>query len=308
MPFQPHVPVTVPLDKEGEYLDNFNSATKETGNLFVFAGDQKVEHLNDDYIGEGIPAEVNKPEHYFNIAKEAHFGVLAGQLGFISKYARDYANLPYLVKLNSKSNIVPTEDKDPTSLSWHSVEDVMRVKEDHNLNIVGVGYTVYIGSHNENEMLRDAAKVIYDAHQNGLIVVLWMYPRGKNISNEKDAHLIAGAAGVGLCLGADFVKVNYPAAENGSSAEVFIEATEAAGRTGVVCSGGSKKEEKAFFQELHDQIHISGARGTATGRNVYQRPLEEAIRMCNAVSAITIHGKNVEEAEAIFSGEKELTI
>lgn len=303
-----HVPVTVPLDKEAEYLEHLNIATRETGNLFVFAGDQKVEHLNDDYVGEGIPPEVNDPRHYFEIAKDATFGVLAGQLGFLSRYARDYADLPYLVKLNSKSNVVPTEEQDPVSLSWHSVEDVVRVKEDHNLNIVGVGYTVYIGSKFENEMLRDAAKVIYDAHQNGLIAVLWMYPRGKNVINEKDGHLIAGAAGVGHCLGADFVKINYPKPESGHPAQALKEAVEAAGRTGVVCSGGSKKDEKEFLQELHDQMHIAGARGTATGRNVYQRPIEEAVRMCNAVSAITMYGKDVDEAYAIFKGEKELTI
>lgn len=307
MSYEPHVPATVPADMVEEYKKNMSLATKDTGNLFVFAGDQKVEHLNDDYVGEGIPPEVNHPEHYFKIAEKATFGVLAGQLGFLSSYAQDYKDLPYLVKMNSKSNVVPTEDRDPVSLSWHSVEDVMKVKKDAGLNIVGIGYTIYVGSHNENEMLRDAAKIVYDAHQNGLIAVLWMYPRGKNIADEKDGHLIAGAAGVGLCIGADFVKVNYPKPKNGESAEALKEAVEAAGRTGVVCSGGSKKEEQAFFEELHDQMHISGARGTATGRNVYQRPLEEAIRMCDAVSALTIYEQSVEEAVAIFKGEKELT-
>ena len=45
-----------------------------------------------------------------------------------------------------------------------------------------------------------------------LSLVLWIYPRGKAVPDEKDPDLIAGAAGVALCLGADFVKVNPPKA------------------------------------------------------------------------------------------------
>ena len=45
--------------------------------------------------------------------------------------------------------------------------------------------------------------------------MLWIYPRGKAVTAEKDPDLIAGAAGVALCLGADFVKVNPPKPEDG---------------------------------------------------------------------------------------------
>ena len=45
-----------------------------------------------------------------------------------------------------------------------------------------------------------------------------------------------------------------------------------------------------------DQINISGCRGNATGRNIHQKPLDEAVRLANAISAITIDGKSVEEA------------
>ena len=34
-----------------------------------------------------------------------------------------------------------------------------------------------------------------------ILVVLWIYPRGKAVKAEKDPALIAGAAGVALCLG-----------------------------------------------------------------------------------------------------------
>ena len=72
-----------------------------------------------------------------------------------------------------------------------------------------------------------------------MLAVVWMYPRGQAVADEKDPQLIAGAAGVAACIGADFAKVNYPRAFEGMTApESLGIAVEAAGRTGIICSGG----------------------------------------------------------------------
>ena len=92
------------------------------------------------------------------------------------------------------------------------------------------------------------------------------------------------------------MKVNYPKKEGFESKEIFKEAVRAAGRTKVVCAGGSSVDVKQFLQTLHDQIYVSGAAGNATGRNIHQKSLDEAIRMCNAIYAITIEGANPEQA------------
>ena len=76
------------------------------------------------------------------------------------------------------------------------------------VNIVGLGYTIYLGSEYESTMMAEAGELIAEAHAAGLIVVLWIYPRGKAVPDEKDPDLIAGAAGVALCLGVRLVKVN----------------------------------------------------------------------------------------------------
>ena len=34
------------------YFKNYMKLTRESGKLMLFAGDQKVEHLNDDFYGE----------------------------------------------------------------------------------------------------------------------------------------------------------------------------------------------------------------------------------------------------------------
>ncbi len=296
------IPLDVPKTERETYLKNYTEITRESGKLMLFAGDQKVEHLNDDFYGKGIPEDDADPEHFFEIASKAKIGAFATQLGLIARYGMDYRNVPYLVKINSKTNLIKTSQTDPFSNLWYDVDQVVQFKENSGLKILGVGYTVYLGSEFEAEMLVQAAQVVYNAHQHGMVSVLWIYPRGTAVKDEKDPHLIAGATGVGACLGTDFVKVIYPEKEGANSAEVFKEAIKAAGRTKVVCAGGASDEVEDFLRKLHDQIHISGAMGSATGRNIHQKPLDEAVRMCNAIYAVTIEGATVEEAMKIYKG------
>ncbi|MCC4769200.1 aldolase [Methanosarcina sp. DH2] len=297
------VPLDVPKTMRETYTKNYMEITKGSGRLMLFAGDQKVEHLNDDFFGEGVPEDDADPEHLFRIASQSKIGVFATQLGLIARYGMDYRDIPYLIKVNSKTHLVETAQADPFSNLWYDVDQVAEFKENSGLNILGVGYTIYLGSEFEAEMLVQAAQVIYDAHQHGMLSVLWIYPRGTAVKDEKDPHLIAGATGVGACLGTDFVKVNYPKKEGAKSAEIFKEAVKAAGRTRVVCAGGTSDEAETFLKKLYDQIHISGAEGNATGRNIHQKPLAEAVRMCNAVYAITVEDSSVEEALKIYKGE-----
>jgi fructose-bisphosphate aldolase / 6-deoxy-5-ketofructose 1-phosphate synthase len=301
MVFDLKIPLDVPQDKKEIYRNNLALATKETGRLMLFAGDQKTEHLNDDFYGEGITKEDNNPEHMFKIASQGRIGVFAAQFGLVSRYGMDYKNIPYLVKINSKSHLVKTDQIDPMSKGWLSVDQVEEFRKNSKLNIVGVGYTVYLGSEFEGEMLKEAAQTVLTAHKYGMIAVLWMYPRGKAVLNEKDSHLIAGAAGVAATLGADFVKVNAPKKEGFTTGEILKEAVETAGRTKLICAGGSSTDVTKFLQGLYDQIHVGGAFGNATGRNIHQKPLGEAIRFCNAISALTFDNKTVEEALKIYN-------
>jgi fructose-bisphosphate aldolase/6-deoxy-5-ketofructose 1-phosphate synthase len=298
------VPLDVPKSVQNAYIDNYIKVTNGTGKLMLFAGDQKVEHLNNDFFGPGISPDDADPEHLFRIASGAKICVFATQLGLIARYGRNYPKVPYLVKLNSKSNLVKTELADPISTQWYSVQQAADFKKSSGLNIFGVGYTVYLGSMFEERMLREAAQIIYEAHQRGFVTVIWMYPRGKAVKNEKDAHLIAGATGVGACLGTDFVKVNYPKTEDKVVKEAFKEAIMAAGRTKVICAGGEAEDERKFLQTLHDQVNVCGASGSATGRNIHEKPLAKAIAMCNAIYAITCEGASVGDALNLYQKEK----
>lgn len=296
-----NVPADVPPAFVKDYISNYSTITHDSGRLMLFAGDQKIEHLNKDFYGEGIAEDDADPIHLFNIANRAKIGVFATQLGLVAQYGKDFPKIPYLIKLNSKTNLVKKDLQDPRSpLLYPVTAGVVDFKKNSGLNIVGVGFTIYLGSEFEGEMMQDAAKIVYTAHQHGLISVLWIYPRGKSVEDEKNPHLIAGAAGVAACLGSDFVKVNPPKQEGANSAELLKEAVKAAGRTKVVCAGGSSTDVAKFLSGLYDQIHIGGASGNATGRNIHQKPLDEAIRFCNAIYAITVENKSVEEAMKIY--------
>ena len=283
-----------------------DAATAGTGKMNLFACDQKIEHLNDDFYdgGNEIPLSSNEPAHLFEIGnrcyQEGTIGVLAGQLGLISHYARDYPDIPYLVKLNSKSHMVKTSQRDPVSQALWDMDDVMSLV--HNgINVVGIGYTIYIGSEYEHEMMSEAAQFIRQAHELGMISVVWMYPRGKAVANEKDPQLISGAAGVAACIGADFAKVNYPSEYPGMTRpESLAIASQAAGRCGIICSGGGTLPPKEFLQRLWEQMNTGNCRGAATGRNIHQKDTVSAVKMTAACHAIICEGASVEEALEIF--------
>ncbi|MDR2672856.1 MAG: hypothetical protein LBC35_06175 [Coriobacteriales bacterium] len=304
--------VRVPLDVLPEtkktYVNNFLAATRNTGRLMLFACDQKIEHLNADFYGSGIDGADNDPEHLFRIGSGGIIGVLAAQSGLIARYAADYPTINYLVKMNSKTNLVKTKQDDPYSAQLYPLEAILALRES-GANIVGIGYTIYLGSEYESSMLVEAAELIMEAHAHGLIVVLWIYPRGQAVSDEKDADLIAGAAGVALCLGADFVKVNPPKpTDDSTSAELLARASEAAGRTGLVCAGGSTVDAAQFLNQLYAQIHVGGASGNATGRNIHQRPLPEAIQLTKAISAITLADYDAQRALDVFRNKEEFVL
>ncbi|MDD3407668.1 MAG: aldolase [Methanomicrobium sp.] len=301
--YEIEVPADVPESAKSTYIQNYRMITHESKKLMLFAGDQKIEHLNDDFFGKDIHSDDADPEHLFRIASKSRIGVFAAQLGLIARYGKMYPEVSYLVKLNSKTHLVKTEQKDPLSRQLYSVDQVVKLRDSTGLKIAGVGYTIYLGSEYEDIMLSEAARIIWEAHQSGLLVVLWIYPRGKAVGDEKDPHLIAGAAGAAATLGSDFVKVNAPKKEGFNSAELLKEAALAAGNTGLVCAGGSSTSAEKFLSQLYDQIHTGGASGNATGRNIHQKSLSEAVRMCNAISAITIDNADVKTALKIYNGE-----
>ncbi len=295
------IPADVSEQMQDIYIRNYQAITHNTNRLMLFACDQKIEHLNQDFYGPGIHADARNPEHLFRIAQQGKIGALATNLGLVARYGKQYPDINYIIKLNGKTNLIKTEQKDPLSALLWSVDQVIAFQEQTRLNICGIGLTVYLGSQYESEMLSHAAQAIYYAHQYGLVAMVWIYLRGKSITNDQDPDLLAGAAGVATALGSDFVKIKPPlSVPEKSSTEHLKIATAAAGNTKVICAGGKATEPKDFLQELYDQIHIGGTAGSATGRNIFQKSLQEAIAMTNAISAIVYDDASSDEALKIY--------
>ena len=62
---QVKVPADVMPEARETYIDNYMKATRGTGRLMLFACDQKIEHLNKDFYGEGIDIADAELWHYF---------------------------------------------------------------------------------------------------------------------------------------------------------------------------------------------------------------------------------------------------
>lgn len=293
-------PASVSQKMKDEYRRNLNLLTGGSGRLLLVAGDQKVEHLNDDFFGRGISPEDAEPEHLFKVAAASNGGVLATHLGFISRYGQDYPNLPYIVKINGRSNLGSFEEK-LAGDTWWNIEQIINFKKQSGLKIAGIGLTIYLGNKYETAMLSQAAQLIFEAHQAGLVAIVWMYPRGPKI-NEEAIHTIAGGAGVAAALDADFVKVKYPyGSKNKKIAEAYREVIKAAGRTKVICVGSSRRPAEEIFNDLEKQLRV-GANGLAIGRNLHQRDLKEASLLGQALKAMIIDKASVKEAKNIYSG------
>lgn len=287
---------TIPLDVPSRYrrvfAKNYQAITHNSGRLFLFAADHKFEQLN--------PAS---PEDFFVLADSGHIGAFATHLGLIARYGALYKNINYIVKLNSKTNIIPASLQDPDSSALWTLDQTVGFAKNSGLAIRGVGYTIYLGSEHETDMLAEAAQIVYQAHQHGLVAILWVYPRGQAVVNEHDVRYIVGAAGVATSLGADFVKVKVPhAAQAISSAQLLKQVVESAGNTCVLCSGGEKQETATFLRGLHEYLQVGEVAGAAIGRNIFEHDFARASKMVEACSALIYDNCTAERAIEIANG------
>ncbi len=290
-----NIPANVPTDKKELFSANLKAITRAQERLFLFAADQKIEHLNEDFHGEGIHKDAADPEHLFRIAQQGNIGAFATQLGLIERYGRQYPAIDYIVKLNSKTNIIKANNRDPLSNKLWSVDDVIALKKMSGLSIRGIGYTIYLGSEFEDIMLKQAAQAIHNAHKEGLVAILWIYPRGFHVNNDTDLQLLAGAAGVANALGADIVKIKPP-----KETKQLKVIKQAAGNTLVITSGGKKVNKHELLQRIYDQIHTGHSNGAAIGRNIFQHSLQDAIKLTQAISALVYDDASVDQAAQLL--------
>jgi len=224
----------------------------KNGRVLMLAMDQGLEHGPVDFNAKNI-----NPEYVCDIAVRGGFTGFAIQKGIAKHYKECYSGkVPLVLKLNGRTNIVP---KDEIYSS-----PVCSVKEAVALGADAIGYTLYVGSPREADMFRDFGAISAEADDYGLPCVVWAYPRGKYVKDEKSVESVSYAARAALELGADIVKVNYTGSVDG-----FSKVVAAAGRCKVISAGGSKQSDAEFCAKVKEVIAAGGC-GLAVGRNVWQ--------------------------------------
>jgi len=209
-----------------------------------------------------------------------------------SKYYPAYAGqVPLLLKLNSKTDVPPSDEA--FSPCNASVEDGVRLGAD------AIGYTLYVGSPRQDEDLIQLGKVRQDCDRFGLPLVIWAYPRGRDIEAKggRDSfYAIDYAARVAMEMGADIVKLNMPKLnpDKDKSApepynemdvtqeEAIRQVVQSAGRSLVVLSGGSKVDDEKLLAQTRMIIEAGGS-GVIFGRNVWQREWSEALSIIEQI-------------------------
>ncbi|MBU0666083.1 MAG: fructose-bisphosphate aldolase [Nanoarchaeota archaeon] len=237
-----------------------------------------------DHGLEHGPIEFNlknvDPNYILDIALEGHFNGVIMQAGLAEKYHQDYyKDLPLIVKLNGKTTFHSGE---PEPALLCSVERAMR------LGASGVAYTIYVGSEHQQKMMKEFAKVVEVAHDYGLPVIAFMYPRGAKIPNSYDNDILAYSARMALEMGADMIKIDY-----NQNIESFKWVVKNAGKCKILVKGGDATDDRSFLQKIYDCMQI-GVCGFAIGRQVWKHP--KPFSMTKAIQSIVFHNKIVDEA------------
>jgi len=275
------IPLTVPQEKHDVYKKNMAIVTNKFTKTILFAYDHRVEHLQYDFYGENVVPNARLVEHAFTIATTSTISAFATHLGLISRYAEQFQNIPYVVKLTGKIPI-RTFTNDAYNYPLWSIHDVLDLQKKTNLSIPGIAVTVYLGSIFEPQMLQVAAEYIKTAQNHGFVTFLFMYLRSKDIK-ENDITLLAGAAGVANALGADFVKLHVPDSMTIQDAKKI---RCAAGNTRILFAGGEMIDSKELFGRISHQFQNNMCDGVAIGRNLFKRSVSDATKLVDDITTI----------------------
>ncbi len=267
-----------------------------TGKLVILPVDQGMEHGPARSFARN-PAGYD-PRYHFQLAIDSGCNAYAAPLGFLEAGAADFAGeIPLILKLNNNDSL--WKSADPLSALTGSVDDALR------LGCAAIGFTIYPGSLDKNEMFGQLREITAEAKAKGLAVVTWSYPRGSGLSKagETAIDVVAYAAHLAAQLGAHVIKVKPPTShvEQDAAREVYAAEGVAvgtlteriahvvqacfAGRRIVIFSGGAAKGRDAVLEEI-GEIAAGGGFGSIVGRNAFQRPRDEALSLLGEIMSI----------------------
>jgi class I fructose-bisphosphate aldolase len=267
-----------------------------TGKLVILPVDQGFEHGPARSFAPNPDAY--DPDYHFQLAIDAGCNAYAAPLGFLEAGAAKYAGqIPLILKLNNSDTLAKMDQ--PISAVTASVDDALR------LGCAAIGYTIYPASGARNRMYEDLRELTLEAKGKGLAVVVWSYPRGAGISKEGETAIdvVAYGAQIAAQMGAHVIKVKPPKelVEQPEAKKVFekykipigtmadrvrhVVASSFAGKRILIFSGGEAKSNDEILAEIKG-IADGGGFGSIMGRNSFQRPRAEALKLLADVMEI----------------------
>jgi class I fructose-bisphosphate aldolase len=267
-----------------------------TGKLVILPVDQGFEHGPARSFAPN-PAGYD-PDYHFQLAIDAGCNAYAAPLGFLEAGAAKFAGqIPLILKLNNSDSLAKVDQ--PISAITGSVDEALR------LGCAAIGYTIYPGSGARNRQYEDLRALTEEAKRKGLAVVVWSYPRGAGVSKDGETavDVAAYAAQIAAQLGAHVIKVKPPKdlVELAEAKKVFekyaiptktladrvrhVVQSAFNGKRIVIFSGGEAKGNEEILTEIRG-LKEGGSFGSIMGRNAFQRPKAEALKLLAEVMAI----------------------
>lgn len=263
-----------------------------TGNLIILPVDQGFEHGPARSFSNNIDAY--DPSYHFSLALDAGLSAYAAPLGMLELGADYFAGkIPTILKMNN-SNSLKASNIQPHQAVTSSVSDALK------LGCSVVGFTIYPGSDNFDEMAEEIRELSLEAKSVGLAVVIWSYPRGGSLSKEGETALdvCAYAAHIACLLGAHIVKVKLPTdhIELDAAKKSYQNISKSTlaqrvqhvkqccfdGKRMVIFSGGASKKLVDVYNDAK-AIIAGGGNGSIIGRNSFQRPKADALEMLSNI-------------------------
>jgi class I fructose-bisphosphate aldolase len=302
-------------DRSEKVMENLNKLFNHgrlsgTGYLSILPVDQGIEHSAGAAFSDN-PMYFD-PENIIKLAIEGGCNAVASSVGALGMVAKKYAGkIPFIVKLNHNDLLRYPNDYD--QIMFGSVDEAVE------MGAVGVGATIYFGSPESKRQIQEVSAAFHEAHEKGLFTVLWCYVRNEHFSvdgknYETSADVTGQADYIGATIEADIVKQKLPTINRGfekinaqgEKYEKFDEAMYSKlasdhpidlcryqvangfmGRIGLINSGGEHGKN-----DLHDAVYSAvinkraGGMGLILGRKAFQKPLDEGIKILNAVQDV----------------------
>jgi fructose-bisphosphate aldolase, class I len=281
-----------------------------TGYLSILPVDQGIEHSAGASFAKN-PIYFDS-ENIVKLALEGGCSGVASTFGVLGSVARRYAHkIPFIVKLNHNELVSHPNSYDQIMFG--------SVRQAYEMGAIAVGATIYFGSPESRRQIQEVAAAFREAHELGMVTILWCYLRSEGFVSEKDgkkvdyhaaADLTAQANHLGVTIEADIIKQKLPDArqgfvdlKTGKTAQAIYDkmmkgnhpidlaryqvANCYMGRQGLINSGGPSGADDMGEAILTAVINKrAGGMGLIAGRKAFQKPLKDGIELLHGIQDV----------------------